>query len=558
MKIIYATDIHGSFNRVADLLFETTADVYIIAGDLIDIPFYSIESAIAYHEMQNNFMGLKRKMEMEDMELEDFVDNIMDIPETPDDILENAYTYQQYTIRARRVMQQKYKVLENILAFKSSANVFTLPGNYDMDLKFTALHESDLHLHWHNINNTKIAGYGGADVWTAGIPQRYIVRYQGGTNYKDKKNEMYTFFKAIRPNIIVSLQPAHGIHDRLSFKGPSGSPALRTYCDNNNVQLCLTGHIHNDWGMTYSDNTVYLNPSNFGEVTTASGEVSEGGFFYQIEMDDNRIEHITFKKIVDYRIHDIIDYTTKDNTWHEHIIDAERLNALKQQKNYDDKSLKYSHIPEIELFNEIKQLFRMFQTNETEDRINTMEDLTKMMKGKFDDIAMDIVGSVNLGISQKSSDIDIVLYLRCGKECTEMPEQCITMLNAKKMIADLLQDKYKFEIIDCIDLNEVEQSIIEKDYECETTQRFVTYRSICRPINYKVIAPVEDLLNKNIEFRKEMEGSIRSYFKIFVTTTQHTRSFDKYMIRLKTIGIKLPSYIRKKIRVYLQQEDVEN
>jgi len=558
MKIIYATDIHGSFNRVADLLFETTADIYIISGDLIDIPFHSIESAITYHEMQNDFMGLKRKMEMDDMELEDFVDCIMDIPDTPDNILEDAYTYQQYTIRARRVMQQKYKVLENILAFKSSAKVFTIPGNYDMDLKFTALHERDLHLQWHNLGAAKIAGYGGADVWTAGIPQRYVVRYQGGTNHKDKKNEMYTFFKAIRPDIIVSHQPAHGIHDRLYHKGPSGSPALRTYCDNNRVQLCLTGHIHNDWGMVYSDNTVYLNPSNFGEVTTPSGEVTEGGFFYQIEMDEYKPERITYKKIIDYRIHDIVDYSFKNNEWKEEIIDADRLNALKRLENFDDKSLKYSHIPEIELFNEIKQFFRMFQTKETEDRINTMEEVTQMMKGKFDNIAMDIVGSVNLGISQESSDIDIVLYLRCGEECTEIPEQCTLMQDAKKMISDLLEDKYKFEIIDCIDLNEVEKSIMEMDYECETTQRFVTYRSICRPINYKVIAPVEDLLNKNIEFRKEMEGSIRSYFRIFVTTTQHTRSFDKYMTRLKTIGIKLPSYIRKKISEYLQQEDVEN
>lgn len=39
MKIIYLTDIHGSFSRVYELLIETVADVYIVAGDLIDIPF---------------------------------------------------------------------------------------------------------------------------------------------------------------------------------------------------------------------------------------------------------------------------------------------------------------------------------------------------------------------------------------------------------------------------------------------------------------------------------------------------------------------------------------
>jgi len=63
MKIIYLTDIHGSFSRVYELLIETVADVYIIAGDLIDIPFYNLDSAINYHDLQTFFNGMRRKME---------------------------------------------------------------------------------------------------------------------------------------------------------------------------------------------------------------------------------------------------------------------------------------------------------------------------------------------------------------------------------------------------------------------------------------------------------------------------------------------------------------
>jgi Icc-related predicted phosphoesterase len=142
MKLIYITDIHGSFNDVATLLFETVADVYIISGDLIDIPFYNIDTAIHYHELQSYFVGLRRKMEKEDMILEEFIENLMEMPDTPDDILNTGASYQQYTIRARRVMQQKYKVLENMISFKNQSKVYALPGNYDMDLKFTALHET--------------------------------------------------------------------------------------------------------------------------------------------------------------------------------------------------------------------------------------------------------------------------------------------------------------------------------------------------------------------------------------------------------------------------------
>ena len=98
----------------------------------------------------------------------------------------------------------------------------------------------------------------------------------------------------------------------------------------------------------------------------------------------------------------------------------------------------------------------------------------------------------------------------------------------------------------------MEKSIREKNYECEPTQRFVSYRALGRPINYRVIGPVEALLNQDMDYRQELEGSIRSYFKIFATTSQNIRSFTKYEERLNAIGIKLPDSIRGKVQLYLQ------
>ncbi len=90
---------------------------------------------------------------------------------------------------------------------------------------------------------------------------------------------MLNFLKKVTPDVIVTHQPAHGVHDRLTQFGTSGSPALRNYCNHHHVLACLIGHIHRDWGFQYTEGTVYLNPSNFGEVTHLNGEVSEGGFF---------------------------------------------------------------------------------------------------------------------------------------------------------------------------------------------------------------------------------------------------------------------------------------
>jgi hypothetical protein len=79
----------------------------------------------------------------------------------------------------------------------------------------------------------------------------------------------------------------------------------------------------------------------------------------------------------------------------------------------------------------------------------------------------------------------------------------------------------------------------------------VFYRSICRPINYRVVAPIEDMLNKDIMFRKEIEGSLQAFFKIIAATSRHIGSFMKYEGRLSALGIKLPNWIREKVKLYL-------
>lgn len=560
MKLIYAADIHGAFEKVKILINETIADVYVIGGDLIDIPFYSMEPAIRYHELQTYFHGLRGRMERTALTIEDFVDELLDDPDISEEIQRKGTIYQQYTIRARRVMQQKYKVLENIISLKTNSRLFCLPGNYDMDLKYTSLHDQDLHLHWYQLDRLRIAGYGGADVWTAGIPERYIVQYGAGIGADDRQNEMSRFFKAVKPDIVVTHQPPYGIHDGVPSTGPSGSSALRTYLDHNPVLLALSGHIHADCGFQRRENTLFLNPSNFGEVTDITAEVYEGGFFYTLEIEENRIVKVILKKLVEQRIHDIAEHVRRNGHWVDEIIDPPRFAAFRRRENFDTRVAKYSHIPEIQLYNEIKQFYRMFQTQQTDERLDMLEQVATLMEGQIrEDIAMDVVGSVNVGMSEEGSDIDLILYLRCDSQCADQqgPGLCDRYRQAEDMIRQTLGTKYRAEILDCVDLNRVEKSIREKNYECEATQRFVAYRSLCRPIHYRVIAPIEDLLNRDMEYRKEIEGSIRSYFKIFVTTSEHVRSFHKYEQRLNELGIKLPESIRGKVRQYLQLQGTE-
>jgi hypothetical protein len=369
-----------------------------------------------------------------------------------------------------------------------------------------------------------------------------------------KKNEMYPFFRVVKPDIIVAHQPAYGVHDNTTAGGAFGSPVLRTYCDDNPVLLCLTGHAHDSWGVALHENTLYLNPSNFGEVTGPTGEVAEGGFFYQIETEHLKVKSIIFKKFYDGRIFDIADYYPDGKKWVEKIIDHERYDALKNRQNFDMKDIKYSHIPQIQLFKEIKEFFRMFQTPETEDRVDKLEEVVQLLEDKIPgDIAMDVMGSVNMGTSQAGSDIDLVLYLRCNSDCTDGHNDCIFSQSAQFMIREYLGHEYEPHFLDCIDLNRVEKSIMEKNFECETLQRFLAYRSICRPINYRIIAPIEDMLNQDIIFKKEVEGSIQSYIQIFSNTSANVRSLKKYESRLNELGIKVPESIKRTIKQYLNE-----
>jgi len=100
MRIVYAADINGAFERVKTLLSETVADMYVISGDLIDIPFYHMTTAINYHELQSFFHGLRLRMGKEGMLIEDFVDELLELPDISPEIEEHGTKYQQYTIRA--------------------------------------------------------------------------------------------------------------------------------------------------------------------------------------------------------------------------------------------------------------------------------------------------------------------------------------------------------------------------------------------------------------------------------------------------------------------------
>ncbi|MCX7635060.1 MAG: metallophosphoesterase, partial [Syntrophales bacterium] len=168
MEIIYLSDVHDAFDRVKDLLSATDGDCYLIAGDLVDRPFFTATAAAAYRQRQGAFARLRRRLGLRDQTLDQAIAALAIRADIPDTERLQILAFHTETIRGRRVMQQKYKILESILRRKDRATLLCLPGNYDMDLQYTSLHHRDLHRHWYQVGPFRIAGYGGADVFTPG------------------------------------------------------------------------------------------------------------------------------------------------------------------------------------------------------------------------------------------------------------------------------------------------------------------------------------------------------------------------------------------------------
>ncbi|MDQ1278732.1 MAG: Metallophos protein [Thermodesulfobacteriota bacterium] len=335
MKLIYVTDVHGSFERVRELLNLTAADVYIVAGDLVDIPFHTVKTARRYLDLQTYFHNLRRGKGKGDMTLEDYVDELLEDPGLAGEVMEKGDRYRYETLRARKILQKNYGLLENMLSLLPRGCAFSLPGNHDMDLGQTTLRDRDLHLKCHTAGSLKIAGYGGAGGTTPGIPERYSVAYRAGTGVSEENNEMYRFFKSVQPDLIVTHQPAYGIHDFAAPMGETGSHALRRYCERNPVLLCLTGHLHDQWGLEEADGTVFLNPSHFGEIVEISGRISEGGFFHEVEIAGSTVGRIRHRKLAAGQIFDVVVHDRKERRWVPEVVDRGRYGALLRGRNYE-------------------------------------------------------------------------------------------------------------------------------------------------------------------------------------------------------------------------------
>jgi uncharacterized protein len=543
MRIVYITDLHGSLQPLGSLLGRTKADLYIVAGDLLKGAFRSSRNFFRFQELTQRF-SLRQCRYRGEVVTRVFVESRLAAKDSDREERRRAREYLRLHDQARQTMEHYFLAMEEIFSSFPEKRIFVLPGNYDMNLTTTALKERDLHRRVRSVNGLRIAGYGGARGDTPGIPEDLKVHFREQTVSGRLVSEPRDFFSEARPDVAVLHMPPFGLLDVLRSYGNLGSVGVREYVDDCSPPVVLCGHMHENWGVVRQGRTIVANPSNFGTIPNILG-MRGGGYFFDFIMDGPSYQVGTLRQFQRGRLYDVVDYPLrKDGSLRSLVVDPDRLRIMGHEKAVVRKGLR-----QIRDFKRVRDFFRRYETEESRKRIEGLRQVYRELKGRGEDVAFDVLGSVNFGMSEPGSDVDLVVYRRCP--CGEaFPDSC-PMPRALSACFQGLGKSYKIDVTDCVNLNKVEDSIRDGDADCPALQRFVLYRSICSPINLRLIRETENLLLEKPGLRKKVEYLLKDYLHLLVLSHSHIMSFKKYESRLQAQGARIPVGIEDKLRAYL-------
>jgi len=312
MEIVYLTDIHDDLKGLRQVLLHTRADLYVISGDLIYKAFFTDRLLYEFVSIQEEFFAYLIQNDIQGTPSELAV-SIERMPENyPAGFREKAANYQVLFQKASENMKAKYQLLKDLVDKYARAELIVLPGNYDMDLQFTALYLFDLHKKCRMINGIRFCGYGGAPIATSGIPEMVSVVFYEYIVDGRVHSEPRDFFEATNPDIVLLHNPPYGALDALSSYGRVGSQGIREYIDAHQPALVLSGHVHSDYGLMKVDKTLCLNPSNFGKVESIGGHEG-GGYFSRIVVENRNnkvsVRSVKLHRLSDKKFYDIAEFS---------------------------------------------------------------------------------------------------------------------------------------------------------------------------------------------------------------------------------------------------------
>lgn len=552
MRIISVSDLHGSIERLELLLEFTSADLYLLTGDLLYNPFDNLEELERYYLAQAE---VRRWRGSSQASVPLFVRNIYGRLDTPRQAIARDYLHLSEV--AERAMQRKYRQLERLTEIRPRTPFFFIPGNYDMDLRATALAPKQLHKRAADNDFGRLAGYGGAPVFTSGVPEHLAIQFREERRQRPGAySEPYETLRQLDPDIAVVHVPPLGLQDGSPSRS-FGSWGIREFLDQSQrCRLLVCGHVHTGWGVSRAGRCWVVNSGNFGQVVEGTG-YRRGGYFAEIDYEPGEgVKSVVLKLLQHNKIWHLIDYSQgPDGRLREEIVDPKRVQQLRSRPVVASEAEASGTGDEmqsqaLEHYNQVKLFLRRFETAASEQRIDDLREIVELARAKGTEIAFDLLGSVNMGQSTEHSDVDAVLYIADDPannryKPTFWPD----------IVQEVTGGRYELDFTDVIDLWEVRDAVAAGDDKNEALQRFVIYRTIGRPVNVRTLRKYDDLLLEAGDLRARIQRDLRKDIELMAGTYAQNKSFEKYMARLQEKGVRIPARIRARVHRYLHTID---
>ncbi len=217
----------------------------------------------------------------------------------------------------------------------------------------------------------------------------------------------------------------------------------------------------------------------------------------------------------------------------------------------------------IEKYLSLKDRYRNFDTKYAIKRMQAFRLATHELAEKGYRIGLELLGSINFGIVEPSSDADCVLLHFCELHGNEpsCPDSCPNYIFEKEELIKSVNrrlpgENFKIDFLENINLSYVDKAISSGDIiGNETLYRLLFYRNIARPVNRPLFIPYCEILEENEEFVKAILPWATEALAGYLRTNQHRLSFNKYNERILSQGMLLPAELAEELKKYLDGEE---
>jgi len=203
----------------------------------------------------------------------------------------------------------------------------------------------------------------------------------------------------------------------------------------------------------------------------------------------------------------------------------------------------------------LKNNYRKYDSKHTIKRMQAWRENARKLGQNGYRVAIELLGSMDFGISNEDSDIDCVLMFFCDEHHADpfCPEDCKNLVHIRDQLAAFNRHGERIEVLDWVNLRKVEEFIERRNYdEIEVVFPFLYYRGIGRPINSPLIARYGAILERDKKVKDGCNAWASEALKVFLSTSTHANSFEKYNNRLVRSGLPLSEGLKRKLDRYLR------